>query len=45
MVVTVSRLYTDSRFIARAKEEFIQQYLDEEWRRIEKDADDMLYIL
>lgn len=45
LVVTVSRLYTDSRFIARAKEEFIQQYLDEEWRRIEKDADDMLYIL
>ena len=36
LVVTVSRLYTDSRFIARAKEEFIQQYLDEEWRRIEK---------
>lgn len=44
LLVTISRLYTDARFIARAKEEFIQGRLDDNLRQIANDADALLYI-
>ncbi len=43
LLVTISRLYTDARFIARAKEEFIQGKLDDNLRQIVNDADALLY--
>lgn len=43
LLVTISRLYTDARFIARAKEEFIQGRLDDNLRQIVNDADALLY--
>lgn len=43
LLVTISRLYTDARFIARAKEEFIQGRLDDNLRQIANDADALLY--
>lgn len=42
LLVTVSRLYTDTRFIARAKEEFIQEKLNDNWWQILKNADELL---
>lgn len=41
-LVTISRLYTDVRFIARAKETFLQEHLDDEWYKINQSADEML---
>ena len=43
LLVTISRLYTDARFIARAKEEFIQGRLDDNLRQIVSDTDALLY--
>ena len=43
-VATVSRIYSDARFIAKAKEDFIQSKLDDELRIIANDADELLYI-
>lgn len=44
LLITISRLYSDARFIARAKEQFIQTRLDNELQQIINNADDMLYI-
>lgn len=44
LLVTISRLYTDARFIARAKEEFIQGRLDDNLRQIVNDADALLHV-
>ena len=41
-IVTVSRLYSDARFIARAKEQFVQQQLNKEWERIFQSTDELL---
>lgn len=43
LLVTISRLYSDARFIARAKEEFIQGRLDDSLREIVKNADELFY--
>lgn len=43
LLVTISRLYSDSRFIARAKEAFIQERLDNNLQQIIKNADELLY--
>lgn len=43
LLVTLSRLYTDVRFIARAKEEFIQKWLDNALQQIIENADEMFY--
>lgn len=43
LLVTISRLYTDARFIARAKEEFIQGRLDDNLQQIANDADALIY--
>ena len=43
LIVTISRLYTDARFIARAKENFIQKHLDNQWKQITTTADELLY--
>ena len=43
LLVAISKLYTDVRFIARAKEEFIQGRLDDNLRQIVNDADALLY--
>ena len=43
-LITVARLYTDSRFIARAKQEFIQGKLDNDLQQIIRSADEMLYV-
>ena len=43
LIVTISRLYSDTRFIARAKEQFIQDKLDQQLQQILNDADEMLY--
>lgn len=43
LLVTISRLYTDARFIARAKEEFIQNRADQTLQQIIENADEMLY--
>lgn len=43
LLITISRLYTDARFIARAKQEFIQGRLDHHLRQIISDADEILY--
>lgn len=44
LLITISRLYTDPRFIARAKEELIQGRLDSGLQQILKNADEMLYV-
>ena len=44
LAVTISRLYSDARFIAKAKEEFIQSKLDDNLRHILNDANEMLRI-
>lgn len=44
LLTTITRLYSDTRFIARVKEEFIQGRLDDELQQILKNADDMLYV-
>ena len=45
LVATVSRIYSDARFIAKAKVDFIQSKLDDELRKIANDADELLYII
>lgn len=45
LVATVSRIYSDARFIAKAKVDFIQSKLDDESRKIANDADELLYII
>lgn len=45
ILVTISRLYTDVRFIARVKEEFIQKHLDDNFQQIMNSADELLYAL
>ena len=44
ILITISRLYTDARFIAHAKEKFIQNRLDNDLQQILKNADEMLYV-
>lgn len=44
LLITISRLYTDTRFIARAKEEFIQGRLDSNLEQLIKNADEMRYV-
>ena len=44
LVVTVSHIYSDARFIAKAKEDFIQSKLNDELRKIADDADELLHI-
>lgn len=41
ILVTISRLYTDPRFIARAKQEFIQNQLDNNLQQIIRDSDEL----
>lgn len=43
LLVTISRLYTDARFIARAKEAFVENRLDNSLQQIAENADEMLY--
>ena len=44
LLITISRLYTDARFIARAKEGFIQNRLDNNLKQIIENADEMFYV-
>ena len=44
LLVTISRLYTDVRFITRAKEVFLQNRLNNDLQQIIKDTDEMLGI-
>ena len=39
LLVTISRLFSDARFIARVKQEFIEGKLNDEWERISNDID------
>jgi hypothetical protein len=39
LLVTIRRLFTDIRFIARLKQEFIEGKLDEEWKTISEEID------
>jgi len=39
LLVTISRLCSDARFIARVKQEFIEGKLNDEWARISDDID------
>ena len=44
LLVTISRLYTDARFIARAREAFIQNRLDNNLQQIIENTNEMLYV-
>ena len=44
LLVTISRLYTDVRFITRAKEVFLQNRLNNDLQQIIKDTDEILGI-